>query len=37
MWCGEALCGLGAQDVRVLLLFGVFFLSGVAPASEQDF
>jgi hypothetical protein len=37
MWCGEAMCGLGDQGVRFLLLFGGFFLPGVPPASQQDF
>jgi hypothetical protein len=31
--CGEALCGLGVQGVRVLILLGVFFLPSVAPVS----
>jgi hypothetical protein len=36
-WHGEALYGLGVRSVGVLLLLGVFFLPGVAPASQQDF
>jgi hypothetical protein len=37
MWCGEALCRLGAWGVGVFLLLGGFFLSSVGPASQQDF
>jgi hypothetical protein len=36
-WCGEDFYGLGVQSVWVLLLFGVFFLPSVAPASQQYF
>jgi hypothetical protein len=35
MWCGEALYGLGVQDVKVLILLGVLFKPSVAPASQQ--
>jgi hypothetical protein len=34
---GEVLYGLGAQGIEVLILLGAFFLSSVAPASQQDF
>jgi hypothetical protein len=37
MWRGEALYGLGVQDVRVLLLVGGFCLPSVAPVSQQNF
>jgi hypothetical protein len=37
MWCGEALCGLGVQGVKVLILFCALFLPSVSPASQQDF
>jgi hypothetical protein len=34
---GEALYGLGAQGVRILILLGIFFLPSVAPATQQHF
>jgi hypothetical protein len=37
MWHGEALYGLGVQGITVLLLLGGFFLSSVAPVSQQNF
>jgi hypothetical protein len=37
MWCEEALYGLGAQDVEVLIPFGASFLPSMAPASQQNF
>jgi hypothetical protein len=37
MWHGEALCGLGIQDVGVLIPLVGFFLPSVAPASQQSF
>jgi hypothetical protein len=36
-WHGEALYRLGVWGVGVLLIFAVFFLPCVAPASQQDF
>jgi hypothetical protein len=36
-WHGETLYGLGIQGVIVLILLGGFFLSCVAPASQQNF
>jgi hypothetical protein len=37
MWHEEALCGLGAWGVRVLLILGGFILPSVSPVSQQDF
>jgi hypothetical protein len=36
MWHG-GLYGVGVQNVRVLILLGVFFLPSVAPESQQNF
>jgi hypothetical protein len=36
MWVGEDLYGLGVQGVGVLLLL-FFFLSSVAPVSQQNY
>jgi hypothetical protein len=37
MWCGETLCRLRVQGVTVSLFLGGFFLTSVAPASQQNF
>jgi hypothetical protein len=37
MWHGEALCGLGVQGVKVLILLGALFLPSVAPVSSKIF
>jgi hypothetical protein len=37
MWHGEAVYGLEAPGVEILILFGAFFLPSVAAASHQNF
>jgi hypothetical protein len=37
MWHREDLYRLWVQGVKVLIVFGAFFLPSVAPVSQQDF